>query len=82
MNPNSIRRIILILSLLTATNGFVQIFVYNLQGQELLSIFEEEVYESVLITRNLPLSSLKAGMYFVTIKTATDHYTRKIIKVQ
>ena len=72
----------LLLEFLPATNGFVQIFVYNLQGQELLSIFEEEVFESVLITRNLPLSSLKAGMYFVTIKTATDHYTRKIIKVQ
>lgn len=64
------------------TNGLVQIFVYNLQGQQVLPIIEEAGFKSVLITRNLPLSSLKAGMYFVTIKTAADHYNRKIIKVQ
>lgn len=65
-----------------ATNGIVQIFVYNLQGQRVMSIFEEEGLESELIRRNLPLSSLEVGMYFVKIKTTTDQYTRKIIKVQ
>lgn len=72
----------LTIEFLPTANGFVQIFVYNLQGQLVLPIIEEEGMESVLITRNLPLSSLKAGMYLVSIKTATDHYNRKIIKVQ
>jgi hypothetical protein len=72
----------LTLEILPETNGLVQIFVYNLQGQQVLPIIEEAGFKSVLITRNLPLSSLKAGMYFVTIKTAADHYNRKIIKVQ
>jgi hypothetical protein len=72
----------LTLEFLPVTNGFVQIFVYNLQGQLVLPTIEEEGMESVLITQILPLSSLKAGMYFVSIKTATDQYNRKIIKVQ
>lgn len=65
------------------TISFPGDFLSEQSSLEIISMDGRKVKEMEMIMGNIPLidvSDLKAGMYFVTVKTGNNSYTKKIVK--